>query len=594
MECRSVGCFVCMFFHLLTVCVPHLNTFPQSHHDTLIWHIEQDSISLQSTIKSHQKSVTDLSWSRFLPYLVATSSRDKYAYIWDIRCHNDTSKANKVRTYCGWTKGIQKIQFNKKNHHQIAFVQDNEVCIYDIRREGQYLSKFDCFSDDIVSFDWSYHSEDQFLTSSKNAIKMWDITSLNSPTCMFEMKDKPFDFDRALCAPFHSDFFITSQNNDSIYLWSISHPNSEPYKTFTHHTNIKPSFDWRIMDIDQRKEYQLLTLTYDHHLKLSPIQDNLKMPLHESKSDQLIPKQEKSPEKEMQSKVLSTVDTDELNQATIAPRLCGAQFFGSGHMLIFGTSKSLKKAKGMQAYPKTCKEYFECFDGEKKKTKAKNTISQYFYSPNMTSLPNGEYLGPVFHHSLMSVHDESKKWQKQKSFKNRIQIFDVSILNPVNYNLAALYKINGGSISSICKENAVAASKVRRKDLIKLWTLLSHQVESMTHQSTHDKVPQDEIPWHLHPFGVRLLKSLVLHYEKQHDVQTLAMIACVLANPLKEGMIGSHRNSGILLLSELEMFDRYKVLYGEILYRWGFYTKRCQVMKTMKEKRKEEEETLSM
>lgn len=526
-----------------------------------------------------------MSWSCFLPYLIATSSRDKYAYIWDIRSHNDLSKANKVRTYCGWTKGIQKVQFNKKCPHQIALVQDNEVCIYDIRREGHYLSKFECYAEDIVSFDWSYHSEVQFMTASKNSIKMWDISSLNNPTCTFEMSSKPFDFDKVLCTPFHSDFFVTSQNNDSIYLWSTTQSNTEPYRTFAHHTNVKPSFDWRISDVDQRKEYQLVTLTYDHHMKLTPIQDSLKM-AYQSPSCET--NMTETFENKNEEKVPVVPDSDEMNEMTIAPRLCGAQFFGSDYILTFGTASQGKKGPSTKVYPTTCKEYFQHIHSEKKKTKSKNTISQYFYSPNMTSLPKGEHLGPFFHPSLM--HPQQDEFKK-KSMKNKIQIFDASALNPLNYTLATHYKIYGDTVSSVCRENAQIARKIRRKDLIKLWTLLAYQTDPKVYETDGNG---HDIPWPLHPFGKKLLKSLVGHYEKKNDIQTLAMIACVLSNPISASKIGRHREKDMSLLEDVDRYDRYKHLYSEMLYRWGLYTKRSQVIKTMKKKKEEEKTTWCM
>ncbi len=55
---------------------------------------------VQSVAQTHQRAVSDLSWSLFDENLLATCSADTFINLWDIR---DAKKPIKKDSFCGWT-----------------------------------------------------------------------------------------------------------------------------------------------------------------------------------------------------------------------------------------------------------------------------------------------------------------------------------------------------------------------------------------------------------------------------------------------------------------------------------------------------------
>ena len=139
--------------------------------------------------------------------------------------------------------------------------------------------------------------------------------------------------------------------------------------------------------------------------------------------------------------------------------------------------------------------------------------------------------------------------------------------------------MNGESIQKVCLENAKFASHVGRSDLHKLWTLMSLICDSKLYNTAYDfqnhenitkrpastqyqRVKQtkryNSLPltddsqsksklnamfasdstfflpsphWTTHPFAEELITSIFKHYESLHDIQTLAVLSCVLSLP---------------------------------------------------------------
>src|SRR5690606_28387095 len=58
-------------------------------------------------------------------------------------------------------------------------------------------------------------------------------------------------------------------HDTSLHLWNpYSDEKHIPFRTFQCHTNVLPGFSWRICNIDDRNEYQLVSWSDDSHLKL--------------------------------------------------------------------------------------------------------------------------------------------------------------------------------------------------------------------------------------------------------------------------------------------------------------------------------------
>ncbi|PFX34828.1 WD repeat-containing protein 59 [Stylophora pistillata] len=108
-----------------------------------------------------------------------------------------------------------------------------------------------------------------------------------------------------------------------------------------------------------------------------------------------------------------------------------------------------------------------------------------------------------------------------------VVIRDVSALMPIHQSLGQAYTLEGKKITEICKKNLAAAMTTGRKDLVQTWSLLS----SVLDKKLAPTDSMDETPWALHPFGRKMIKSLMDYYLGIRDIQMLGMLACVLAHP---------------------------------------------------------------
>lgn len=102
-----------------------------ANQNILVWNIEDGKVPLQSTIQTHQRAVSDLSWSLFDVNTLATCSADTYINLWDVR---DPKKPIKLKSFCGWTAGASQVKWNRKNPNTLASSHNGEVRIWDIRK----------------------------------------------------------------------------------------------------------------------------------------------------------------------------------------------------------------------------------------------------------------------------------------------------------------------------------------------------------------------------------------------------------------------------------------------------------------------------
>ncbi|KAJ2606906.1 hypothetical protein H4R99_000079 [Coemansia sp. RSA 1722] len=100
-----------------------------------------------------------------------------------------------------------------------------------------------------------------------------------------------------------------------------------------------------------------------------------------------------------------------------------------------------------------------------------------------------------------------------------------------NYELAKQFELVGQSTEWICRHNATVADLNGRKGLAHIWTMLACLLGPVL--SGSDGNVSARI-WSTHPPLVRWLRSVMVHYERRGDVQTLALLSCVLSKASAE------------------------------------------------------------
>ncbi|CAH1183281.1 unnamed protein product [Phaedon cochleariae] len=222
------------------------------------------------------------------------------------------------------------------------------------------------------------------------------------------------------------------------------------------------------------------------------------------------------------------------------------------------------------------------------------------------------------------------KHVSSKSSKAVVHIYDAQALFFFNRQLAEEYILDG-DVGTICKHNAAAAAVVGRRDLVQAWTLA--ELVAGTQQA------DEGISWANHPFGNKLMESLISHYASQYDLQMAAMLCCIFgkyqealarkssvksfflpgqlvpgkrllksgspyhtippADVIADGwvipILRTARSTSLdnlrleapVELSMLKapasnsLYEYYKVAYAETLHRWGLIYSRTEVLKYM-------------
>jgi WD40 repeat protein len=187
-----------------------------ANQNTLIWNIEDD-LPLQSTLQSHSRAVSDISWSYFDPNVLATCSADTYINLWDIR---DPKKPNKTNAFCGWTAGATQVKWNRLNKLILASTHNGEVRIWDIRKITSPVSFITAHMAKIYGLDWSFTAENELVTCSEDKqVKIWDINSPRASKGTIQCGAPAF---RAKYAPFGGGIVTMAQKSDfTLRLWNL-------------------------------------------------------------------------------------------------------------------------------------------------------------------------------------------------------------------------------------------------------------------------------------------------------------------------------------------------------------------------------------
>ncbi|KTW32087.1 uncharacterized protein T551_00769 [Pneumocystis jirovecii RU7] len=267
------------------------------------------------------------------------------------------------------------------------------------------------------------------------------------------------------------------------------------------------------------------------------------------------------------------------------PRKCAAAFFSCGKLVCFFPKKSETVNKRVISIlsEKKNKEFeshhhylFESFGNIESFVNNKIGINSEDLSLKCNSLNSDDDIqaGSYFlrtksfkwKNSRIYSHNQNERYSNRRMantrsenyYGNIIIIQNISHLEPVKEDLAREYKIQG-SCPEICEHNAKIASKYGFSELCKVWTLIKmlvsriesekivnflftgkndintnlklliheyltiYNLEKMTRPSLSTK-----IHWGYHPFGQWLINQIFSYYENIRDVQTLAMLSCVL------------------------------------------------------------------
>ncbi|KAG5520118.1 hypothetical protein PMAC_001194 [Pneumocystis sp. 'macacae'] len=329
------------------------------------------------------------------------------------------------------------------------------------------------------------------------------------------------------------------------------------------------------------------------------------------------------------------------------PRKCAAAFFSYGKLVCFFPKKSETVNKRVISIlsEKKNKEFeshhhylFESFGNIESFVNNKIGINSEDLSLIYNSLNSDDdiQIGSYFLRTKSFKRKNSKIYsynQNERYFNRRmlnsrsenyygniIIIQNISHLEPIKENLAKEYKIHGSG-PEICEHNAKIASKYGFSELCKVWTLvkmLISRIESekiinflstnkndintnlnlLIHESlatsSLEKIIKPplstKIHWGYHPFGQWLINQIFSYYEHLRDIQTLAMLSCVLDGSTKLSIFqDSNQNDTFLKKNSNDYFLQDQSELSKYLETsTNFLKEPCKINSIMKSKLNEE------
>ncbi|XP_056639575.1 GATOR complex protein WDR59 isoform X1 [Diorhabda sublineata] len=215
------------------------------------------------------------------------------------------------------------------------------------------------------------------------------------------------------------------------------------------------------------------------------------------------------------------------------PRTSGAKFCSVGTLVCFNRPMfSRRLSTKMDATPRivpTTPRALSALENIYSKRNDDMTVSAFYYQRQRSRV----------------------KQNYSKITKAVVHIYDTMGLSFVNRQLAEEYILDG-DVGTICKHNAAAAAVVGRWDLVQAWTLA--ELVAGPQQADEENL------WNNHPFGNKLMQSLISHYASQHDVQMAAMLCCIFG---KEHDVSSRKSSLKSLLPQSQLVPGKKWLKSE-------------------------------
>uniref|UniRef100_A0A3B1JS62 WD repeat domain 59 n=1 Tax=Astyanax mexicanus TaxID=7994 RepID=A0A3B1JS62_ASTMX len=215
------------------------------------------------------------------------------------------------------------------------------------------------------------------------------------------------------------------------------------------------------------------------------------------------------------------------------PRTSGARFFGTGSLVYFTRPMSMHRTvPPAEPTPRSLSALSAYHSGlmtpMKMRSESQTSLRLYSGSPTRTDKEH------VSISSFYYKERKSRRWKGKREgtdYGNRpiklagkVIIQEISCLLPIHKALAETYVLNVNDIHDTCQKNAAAALAVGRRDLAKVWALAS---AATSQDLCPDSDPDANTPWARHPFGRKLLATLIEHYSHLSDVQSLAMLCSV-------------------------------------------------------------------
>lgn len=230
------------------------------------------------------------------------------------------------------------------------------------------------------------------------------------------------------------------------------------------------------------------------------------------------------------------------------PRTSGARFCGVDYLVCFTRPSHLQKMNApTEVTPRSLSALGAYLASQHKASRPSSTSSLVtLYAPHSPGTaavqPQDVSISSFYYKERKGRSRTQRKTGRQTSSQQQpvpsaaVLIYNMSGIMPINQFLAQNYILDSTDPVGTCNHNATCAARVGRKDLFQIWSVAA--LTASPHLSAESKGPDDGIPWAQHPFGRLMVESIISHYLKHYDIQTVAMLCCVFGGENAEGSSG--------------------------------------------------------
>ena len=241
-----------------------------------MWNLHLPSKSaIDFVLNGHTRAITDLNWGAFSPEQLATCALDGYIHCWDMR-----TPQYPVCSFRDWDAGAVQVKWNRVDENILASTHDRSLHIWDRRKGVSPIKTILAHDRSIRGLDWNRTRRTGVVTCSLDkTVKFWDYSRGDEPERILRTNTPVW---RARHTPFGWGLMTMPRRGDStLYLWDRraegDHP-ATPVATFAGHKGLVQEFVWRAKGGEDEngndaRQFQLVTCSEDHQVKLWPIKE---------------------------------------------------------------------------------------------------------------------------------------------------------------------------------------------------------------------------------------------------------------------------------------------------------------------------------